>query len=138
MLPAHFVCLQPPLISSVRLLVEELPALTAELIESRLVLCASGLGYLEESGRYEVRDSIVPECAALVHMLRSASPDGEARALRLAQNHPVPWVRYYAAVSLARDFPNISSTVYKDLQLVGGFVAAAALLAEKFLAQPKH
>jgi hypothetical protein len=118
--------------------VEELPPLSAEQIESRLVLCASGLGYLEESGRYEVRDPIVPECAALVHMLRNASPDGEARAVRLARNHPVPWVRYYVAVSLAKDFPDVSSTVYKELQLVGGFVSAAALLAEKVLAQPKH
>jgi hypothetical protein len=112
--------------------------LSAEHIESQLVLCASGLGYLDESGRYEIRDSIVPECAALVHMLRKASPDGEARALRLAQNHPVPWVRYYVAVSIAKELPNISSAVYTELQRAGGFISAAALLAEKHLAQSKH
>jgi hypothetical protein len=118
--------------------VEEEPPLTAEQIESRLVLCASCLGYLEESGRYEARDPIFPECAALVQMLRNAPPDGESRALRLAQEHPVPWVRLYTAASLARDFPSISSAVYKELQIIGGFISAAALLAERFLAQPKH
>jgi hypothetical protein len=118
--------------------VENLPPLSAEQIESRLILCASCLGYLEESLRHEPRDPIVTECSALVHMLRTASPEGQERALRLAQYYPVPWVRYYVAISLAREFPAVSSAVYKELQLVGGFVSAAALLAENFLAQPKH
>jgi hypothetical protein len=118
--------------------VEETRPLTVEQIEARLVLCASSLGYCEESGRYEMRDAIIPECMALIHMLRGALPDGEARALRLAQDHSVPWVRYYVAVWLEKDFPNMSRAVYKELRLVGGFISAAALLAENSLAQPKN
>jgi len=112
--------------------------LTAEKIESQLVLCASCVGYLEDSGRYEIRDLIGPECMALVHMLRKILPDGEERVLRIAQEHPVPWVRYYTAAAIERDFPSVSRAVYKELQVVGGIVSAVALVAEKLLAQPEH
>ncbi|MCZ8077320.1 MAG: hypothetical protein O9341_24640, partial [Paucibacter sp.] len=112
--------------------------LPAEEIESNLVLCASCVGYLEDSGRYEIRDLIVPECVALVHILRKMLPDGEDRVLRLAREHPVPWVRYYTAAAIEGDFPSVSCAVYKELQVVGGIVSAVALVAEKLLAQPKH
>lgn len=124
--------------SFVRTLVEVPSPLTVEYIESQLVLCASCAGYLEESGRYETRDVIVPECMALVHMLRKALPDGEAQVLRIAREHPVPWVRYYTASAIERDYPSESCAVYKELQLVGGILSASALLAERFLAQSRH
>ncbi len=112
--------------------------LQPEQLAKRLEACAICLGYLTESGRYEVRDTILPECRSLVAMLASTGAAGEARALGLATGHPDPWVRFYVAINLARDFSAIALKVFQDLRAIDGLVSAQAVLAIHQLGQHGH
>lgn len=117
---------------------DDIPELQLDQIAARLESCAICLGYLTDSGRYEIRDAIDPECRALFAMLVRTGSDGEARAINLATNHPNPWVRYHLSVCISRDFKAIALKVFEDLQSVEGFVAASAMLALHHLRKQKH
>jgi hypothetical protein len=104
-------------------------SLTLSELAERLEACAVCLGYLEDTGRYETRDAVFPDCRGLFAILWKTGSDGQKRIVDMATSHPNPWVRYYLSVLLPREFNVIVVRVLSELQVCRGLVSASALIA---------
>lgn len=105
------------------------PPLSEEQVSARLVECAACLGYLRDTGRYEVHDQVAPELHLLLAMLIQGNPEALSHVCTVARSHASDWVRYYLAVAVARHEPARAVPLFEDLRRAQGLVAVGAMLA---------